>query len=158
LTARCRTGGARLPYKGEKPMKFRIAFAMTASMTASATALAAAASICSGAFGPACAQTGDSNLQTSAGSETPTPALTPAQRRVIYAAVGKDKSKTANKPFPAAVGADVPPMLKLYALPDQVLAENRSANFYEYTLVQDKVVLVDPTRMRVVDVIGPAPQ
>jgi Protein of unknown function (DUF1236) len=132
-------------------MKFRIAFAMTAS----AMALATGASVCSGSFGPARAQTGDPGLQTTTGSETPAPALTPAQRRTIYAAVGNDKSKTANKPFPAAVGADVPPMLELYALPDQVLAENRSANFYEYTLVENKVVLVDPTRMRVVDVIGP---
>jgi hypothetical protein len=81
--------------------------------------------------------------------------LTPEQRRAIYAAVSKDKSKTAKIHFPAAVGAEVPPVLELYALPDAAVAGNQTAKFFEYTMVQDKVVLVDPTRMRVVDVIGP---
>jgi Spy/CpxP family protein refolding chaperone len=81
--------------------------------------------------------------------------LTPAQRRAIYAAVTKDKSKTAKIGFSATVGAEVPPMLELYALPDSAVAGNQTAKFFEYTIVQDKVVLVDPTRMRVVDVIGP---
>jgi Protein of unknown function (DUF1236) len=84
--------------------------------------------------------------------------LTPSQRRAIYAAVTKDMSKTARTQFPATVGAEVPPMIELYSLPDEVLAENREANFYEYTMVQDKVVLVDPTKMRVIDVIGPPTQ
>ena len=81
--------------------------------------------------------------------------LTPEQRRAIYAAATKDKSKTAKARFPATIGAEVPPMLELYALPDDAVAGNQSAKFFEYTVVQDKVVLVDPTRMRVVDVIGP---
>jgi hypothetical protein len=130
----------------EEPMKFRIALPI---------AFAAGALVGTGASAIH-AQTSLPDLQTNApSSETAAPTLTPAQRRAIYAAVGNDKSKTANKPFAPAVGADVPPMLELYALPDQVLAENRAANAYEYTLVADKVVLVDPTRMRVVDVIGP---
>ena len=88
-------------------------------------------------------------------SEQQKPPLTPVQRRVIYDSVAKDKSKTAKVHFAPAVGADVPPMIELYTLPDQVLAENHAAGSYEYTLEQDMVVLVDPTRMRVVDVIGP---
>ncbi len=83
------------------------------------------------------------------------PALTATQRRAIYAAVSADRSKKAKTPFAPAIGASVPPMIELYPLPDQVLAQNRAANFYEYTVVHDKVVLVDPTRMRVVEVIGP---
>lgn len=81
--------------------------------------------------------------------------LTPAQRRAIYAAATKDKSRSAKIGFPAQVGAAVPPMLELYMLPDDAVADNKSAKFFEYTIVQDKVVLVDPTRMRVVDVIEP---
>jgi hypothetical protein len=81
--------------------------------------------------------------------------LSPDQRRAIYTAATKDKSKTAKIGFPASVGAEVPPMLELYALPDDAVAGNQTAKFFEYTVVQDKVVLVDPTRMRVVDVIGP---
>ena len=33
-------------------------------------------------------------------------------------------------------------------------ADNPTAKFYEYTVMQDRVVLVDTTRMRIIDVIG----
>jgi hypothetical protein len=83
-------------------------------------------------------------------------ALTPAQRAAIYRQVSRDKSKTAAKEFSPVVGADVPPMIELYALPDDAAAEVPAVKLYKYTLVANKVVLVDPTRMRVIDVIGPS--
>src|ERR1700733_15970479 len=89
------------------------------------------------------------------------PLLTPAQRSAIYAEVSKDKSKTSPKDFSPVIGADVPPMIELYALPDDALVSIPEVKLYEYTMVEDKVVIVDPTRMRVIDVIGPtslAPQ
>src|SRR6202020_1820241 len=51
------------------------------------------------------------------------PLLTPAQRSAIYAEVSKDKSKskTSPKDFSPVIGADVPPMIELYALPDDAL-------------------------------------
>jgi Protein of unknown function (DUF1236) len=117
------------------------------------TALSAVGLLSGSLVQPVCAQTTAPDSQSAV--EQPQLALTPAQRRIIYDAVRKDKAKQAKPQFPAAVGASVPPMIELHALPDTVLAENRTANFFEYALVQDKVVLVDPTRMRVVDVIGP---
>jgi len=81
--------------------------------------------------------------------------LTAAQRSAIYQAVSREKGKAAPKSFPAAVGADVPPMIELYALPDAILAANPAARNFKYTVVRDQVVLVDPTRMRVVATIGP---
>ncbi len=119
------------------------------------SAIGACALACSGALNPAPAQSSDTEAQTSAGGEQQTFALTAAQRRAIYATASKDKSKAAKTHFSPTVGAEVPPMIELYTLPDQVLAENHAAKSYEYTLEQDKVVLVDPTRMRVIDVIGP---
>jgi Protein of unknown function (DUF1236) len=83
--------------------------------------------------------------------------LTPAQRNAIYAEVSKDKSKTSPKDFSPVIGADVPPMIQLYALPDDAVAEVPAAKLYECTMVENKVVVVDPTQMRVIDVIGPAP-
>jgi hypothetical protein len=83
--------------------------------------------------------------------------LTPAQRTAIYDQVSKDKSKVAPKSFSPVIGADVPPMIELYALPDDAVAGVPAAKIYKYTMVDNKVVLVDPTRMRVVDVIGPPP-
>jgi hypothetical protein len=84
--------------------------------------------------------------------------LTPAQRSAIYAAVSKDRSKTSPQRFSAVIGAEVPPMINLYALPDDIVAGIPAAKLYECTMVEDKVVLVDPTRMRVVDTIGPQPR
>jgi hypothetical protein len=81
--------------------------------------------------------------------------LTPAERSAIYSAASKDKSKVAPKPFSTRIGAEVPPMIELYALPDQTITENPTAKLYEYTMVENEVVVVDPTRMRVVDRIGP---
>ena len=81
--------------------------------------------------------------------------LTPTQRSAIYDAVRKDKSKVAPSRFSTAVGAEVPAMIELYMLPDDILAQNPAAKFYKYTVVQDRVVLVDPTNMRIVTVIGP---
>ena len=82
--------------------------------------------------------------------------LTPAQRQAIYKTVSGDRSKVAPRRFTAVVGADVPPMIELYALPDDAVADNPAIKLYKYTMVQDQVVLVDPTKMRVIEVIGPA--
>jgi len=83
--------------------------------------------------------------------------LSPAQRTAIYDQVSKDKSKVAPKDFSPVIGGDVPPMIELYALPDDAIAGVPAAKLYKYTMVEGKVVLVDPTKMRVVDVIGPPP-
>ena len=77
-------------------------------------------------------------------------ARAPAQRSAIYAEVSKDKSKTSPKDFSPVIGADVPPMIELYALPDDALVSIPEVKLYEYTMVEDKVVIVDPTRMRVI--------
>jgi Protein of unknown function (DUF1236) len=81
--------------------------------------------------------------------------LTTAQRSAIYQAVSKDKAKVAPSRFATAVGGEVPPMIELYMLPDDILATNPVTKFYKYTVVQDQVVLVDPTNMRAIAVIGP---
>jgi hypothetical protein len=83
--------------------------------------------------------------------------LSPAQRAAIYQEVSKDKAKVAAKNFSPVIGADVPPMIELYMLPDDATANVPAAKLYKYTIVEQKVVLVDPTKMRVVDVIGPPP-
>ena len=103
----------------------------------------------------ACAAPGSARAQAGGSTTAPKLQLTPAQKTAIYAAVGKDDSKVAPKKFRAAVGAEVPPMIELYVLPDDILAANPATKFYQYTVVEDRVVLVDPTRMRVIAVIGP---
>jgi hypothetical protein len=80
--------------------------------------------------------------------------LTDAQRQLIADAVRKD-NKTVNPPpsFVVSVGAPVPPAIELYMLPDGALAQVPAAKDVKYTVVQNQLVLVDPTTMRVVEVI-----
>ena len=99
---------------------------------------------------PATAQTG--------GITEPSPVLqlNAQQRAEIYEAVGKSKLRTPPPPdIPVTVGAQIPPVTELYALPDSVTAEVPSAKFYRYTVAQNRVIIVDPTNLKVVDVIRP---
>lgn len=86
------------------------------------------------------------------------PLLSPTQRSMIYAEVSKNSGTASPSDFSPVIGADVPPMIALYELPDDTVADVPAAKLYKYTMVENKVVIVDPTKMRVIDVIGPTPQ
>ena len=103
----------------------------------------------------AAAQTSGIEEVVSEHGVAPKLALTPAQRSAIYQQVHKDTSKVAPSRFAAQVGAEVPPMIELYTLPDDILANNPETKLYKFTKVDDQIVLVDPTKMRVIAVIGP---
>jgi hypothetical protein len=81
--------------------------------------------------------------------------LTPDQRAAILNAVRQDKAKaTAPASGPVEVGAQLPPAIQLRILPDSALAQAPEAKAVQYTMIANQVVLVDPTTMRVVDIIG----
>ena len=114
-----------------------------------------------GSVGTAVAQTAPGSAPTA-----PTPApraidpkaglqLTPQQRPMIFHSVSREKAKVKLPPggVTASAGADLPPSIELYTLPDNVAAEIPNAKLYKYTVVNDQVVLVDPTSMKVVEVI-----
>jgi Protein of unknown function (DUF1236) len=103
----------------------------------------------------AVAQTSGIEEEVSERGVAPKLALTPAQRGAIYQEVHRDRSKVAPSRFAAHVGAEVPPMIELYTLPDDILANSPETKLYKFTKVDDQVVLVDPTKMRVILVIGP---
>ena len=52
-----------------------------------------------------------------------------------------------------AVGGDLPASMELYDLPPNIAADIPATKLYKYTLVQNQVVIVDPTKMKVVDII-----
>lgn len=80
--------------------------------------------------------------------------LTEAQRGAIADAVRRDnKAVEPSVSFVASVGAPVPPAIELYILPDGILAEVPAAKRVKYTVVKSQLLLVDPTTMRVVDII-----
>ena len=80
--------------------------------------------------------------------------LSETQKSAIAAAVRREnKAAEPSVSFVASVGAPVPPVIELYMLPDAILAEVPAAKTVKYTVVKNQVVLVDPTNMRVVDII-----
>jgi hypothetical protein len=58
---------------------------------------------------------------------------------------------TSSRGINAVVGSPVLPSVPLFDLPSAANIE--AAGFLKYAMVEDKVVVVDPIRMRVVDVI-----
>jgi hypothetical protein len=80
--------------------------------------------------------------------------LTSAQKTLILDAVRQESSKVRPPiSFPVTVGEMVPPSIELYILPDNALAEVPEAKAVKYTVVQNQVVLVDPTTLRIIDVL-----
>jgi len=80
--------------------------------------------------------------------------LTTEQKTAIGNAVrASDRKVSTADNVPAMVGASVPPVTELYFLPDNALANAPEAKGLKYTVARNRVVLVDPTTMRVVDVI-----
>jgi hypothetical protein len=83
--------------------------------------------------------------------------LTPAEKTAILNAVRQDNAKpsTSTPPeSPVSVGVQLPPSIALKILPDAALAQAPAAKTVQYTMIGNQVVLVDPTNMRVVDIIN----
>jgi len=78
-------------------------------------------------------------------------ALSPAQKRAIYAIVFRQRLRTSAANIPLTVGATVPRSTVLLTLPDE--AQGKDLQRLKYATVDDNVVLVDPISMRVIDVI-----
>jgi hypothetical protein len=80
--------------------------------------------------------------------------LSAAQRATIFRAIVQEKDKiTPPPPFQARIGAEAPASIALYILPEAAMAQIPDGQQYKYTMVQNQVVLIDPTTMRVVDII-----
>jgi hypothetical protein len=76
------------------------------------------------------------------------------QKSAIAEAVRKERKAVVEPPkFVVSIGAPVPPAIELYMLPDVVLSQVPAAKSVKFTVVDNQLVLVDPTTMRVVDVI-----
>jgi hypothetical protein len=105
---------------------------------------------------PADAQTPPSVSLGTADPSAPL-ALTPAEKAAIGDAVRQDKAKPnagAAPKSPVSIGAQLPASIALRILPDAALAQAPAAKTVQYTVIGNQVVLVDPTNMRVVDIIN----
>jgi hypothetical protein len=124
---------------------------MGSALRISVLALALAAGVA-----PAAAQQTGPMTGTSTTATTSTELqLTQQQRTQIFDSVSKLKiSRTPPPPnLHVAVGGDLPASMELYDLPPNIAADIPATKLYKYTLVQNQVVIVDPTKMKVVDII-----
>jgi hypothetical protein len=88
---------------------------------------------------------------TSHGAVTQTVGLTLAQKGAIYNAIVRQRVRASSTQIEATVGAPVSRSVPLAELPDQ--AGLVDATPLKYAMVADDIVVVDPIKMRVVDVI-----
>jgi hypothetical protein len=80
--------------------------------------------------------------------------LTPAQRMAVLTAVLQESTKVRPPPgLMPTVGAEVPASIELYTLPLGAMEQSPALRSLKYTMAQNQVVLVDPTTLRIVDVI-----
>lgn len=80
--------------------------------------------------------------------------LTETQKSAIADAVRRDnKAVEPSVSFVPSIGAPVSPAIELYILPDAILAEVPATKRVKYTVVKNQLLLVDPTNMRVIDII-----
>jgi hypothetical protein len=80
--------------------------------------------------------------------------LNPDQKHTIYLSISNQQQKeTAPLTFRAAVGSVVPPSVNLQALPKTIVELVPLMQDYQYAMVANQVLLVDPKNRQVVDVI-----
>jgi Protein of unknown function (DUF1236) len=94
--------------------------------------------------------------QDSPPANTPDLHLTQAQKQTIYQSVTSQKDKTSSAPdtFRAAVGANVPDSVKLAPMPKTIVDLMPQIKDFEFGLVANQVLIVDPKSRRVVEVIN----
>jgi len=106
-----------------------------------------------GAGGASAQTVGPDEAVEANGAVTQALALTPAQRTAIYNEVMQQRVRSSSRRIAAAIGASVPPWVRLNDLPGQAAVDDGGAGVLKYAMVGDDVVVVDPISMRVVDVI-----
>src|SRR5436190_23056041 len=81
--------------------------------------------------------------------------LTIEQRQTIYSSISSQKQKeTAPPTFRAAVGAVVPTSIETQALPKTSVELMPVLKDYEYAMVANQVLLVDPKTRQVTEIIN----
>ena len=80
-------------------------------------------------------------------------ALSGEQMRCVYANAPKDRARTDLR-IRLALGAEIPRSVELFPFPDEALACAPELANYTYIVVQDDVVIVEPTAYAVVQVIS----
>jgi hypothetical protein len=81
--------------------------------------------------------------------------LTPTQKEAIFTAVRRSSLSITKPPssLSVAIGAQVPASTQIDTLPDAVVADLPELRSFRFTIVNNTLLLIDPTLMRVVEII-----
>jgi Protein of unknown function (DUF1236) len=80
--------------------------------------------------------------------------LTSAQRHEIWQTVSKQAAKeNAPTGFKAMVGETAPGSIKLQALPSDVSSRIPAMKWYDFAMLQNQVLIVDPSSKKIVDIV-----
>ena len=80
--------------------------------------------------------------------------LTNAQQKEIWQSVSKQNAReTAPAGFKAMVGEVVPTSIGLHALPSDATRQVPAVKSYDFAILQDQILLVDPTSKKIADII-----
>jgi len=77
--------------------------------------------------------------------------LTPVQRRTIYRTIVRERVAPVEPTVEYRVGARIPDSVRLYSVPQEVAVEVPAIRSYKYMVVNNRVVLVDPSTSQVVE-------
>jgi hypothetical protein len=81
--------------------------------------------------------------------------LTRSQQRTAWRDISKEASRqSAPANFKASIGATVPADISLQAVPANVASRVSALKSYDYALLHDKLLIVNPSDKKVVDVIA----
>jgi uncharacterized protein DUF1236 len=79
--------------------------------------------------------------------------LTPEQRRAIYESL---KGKPVGEAFNADVGTELPASVELHTVPDEVVKQVPQTKDFQFTVANDRVLLVSPPTRIVAGVFAEA--
>jgi hypothetical protein len=80
--------------------------------------------------------------------------LTSAQQKEIWQGVSQQASKeTAPASFKPVLGAATPSSLKLQPVPTKVANEVPAVKSYDFAMLQNQVLIVDPSSRKIVDIV-----
>ena len=80
--------------------------------------------------------------------------LTPAQKATIFTTIRRTATRVTPPPTDVRIdiGAEVPSSsIELYAFPNVVVENLPAIKPYRFTIVNDMLVIIDPTSMKVID-------
>jgi hypothetical protein len=127
-------------------------FSRKMSMKKPASAAVAAVLLLSG-VSAATAASNMSNRSASAASDTLT--LSDAQQKTIWKDVSRHAAaQNAPQDFNAAVGTAIPAGITTYPLPRRATRDVPAVKPYRYAMLQDKVLIVNPSDNKIADVVN----